>query len=213
MQKDIFVLVGVVILVVGGIFFFTRNSPENNMTTGETLPINNLNNSEKIMSATLHTSKGDIKIEFFEAQTPKTVANFLKLAKEGFYNGTKFHRVIKGFMIQGGDPLSKDDIKIDLWGTGGPGYTVPAEIKLKNTIGTVATARLGDNINPKKDSSGSQFFINTVDNPFLDNNYTVFGKIVSGMDVVTKIENAPTLLPGTADRPASAVVIESISLE
>jgi len=141
------------------------------------------------------------------------VANFLKLAKEGFYNGTKFHRVIKGFMIQGGDPLSKDDIKIDLWGTGGPGYTVPAEIKLKNTIGTVATARLGDNINPKKDSSGSQFFINTVDNPFLDNNYTVFGKIVSGMDVVTKIENAPTLLPGTADRPAGAVVIESISLE
>ena len=179
----------------------------------EVKPINNidsLNTEKKIMNATLHTNKGDIIIEFFESQTPKTVANFTKLAKEGFYDGTKFHRVIKGFMIQGGDPLSKDDSKMDLWGSGGPGYIVPAEIGVKNTRGTIATARLGDQVNPKKDSSGSQFFINTVDNAFLDGNYTVFGKVVTGMDVVTKIENTPT---NAGDRPLTPAVIEKISLK
>src|SRR4051812_7646288 len=80
-------------------------------------------NQQKYMNATLHTNKGDIKIEFYNAETPKTVENFVKLAQSGFYNDVKFHRVIKGFMIQGGDPLSKDDSQMARWGTGGPGYT------------------------------------------------------------------------------------------
>ena len=165
---------------------------------------------KKVMQATLHTTEGDITIEFFEKDAPKTVANFLKLAGEGYYDGVKFHRVIADFMIQTGDPNSKDDSKMALWGKGGPGYTVPAEIKLKNTAGTVATARLGDQFNPERASSGSQFFINAKDNPFLDGGYTVFGKVVAGMEVVAKIENTPT---GQYDKPVTPKVIKSITLK
>src|SRR3989344_9484228 len=99
-------IIGVLILIVLGIWFSVRGS-------GEKENIINENNEQKIMNATLHTNKGDITIEFFDKQAPNTVANFIKLAKENFYNGVKFHRVIKGFMIQGGDPLTKDDSKID----------------------------------------------------------------------------------------------------
>ncbi len=159
-------------------------------------------------TATLHTNKGDIQIEFFEATTPNTVANFTKLAKEGFYNGTKFHRVIKGFMIQGGDPLSKDDTKISSWGTGGPGYKFPDELGAgnpnnSNDVGTISMANSG------KDTNGSQFFINTAANNFLDPKHVVFGKVVSGMDIVSKIESIPT---SEGDRPTTPMVIESISL-
>ncbi|OGI95798.1 peptidylprolyl isomerase [Candidatus Nomurabacteria bacterium RIFCSPLOWO2_01_FULL_42_17] len=160
-------------------------------------------------TATLRTSMGDIVIEFFESQTPKTSANFIKLAKEGFYNGTKFHRVIKGFMIQGGDPLTKDDSKMALWGTGGPGYSFADELGSTNTqnrndVGTISMANSGPNTN------GSQFFINVAANNFLDTKHVVFGKVTSGMDVVTKIVNTPT---GEADRPITAVVIKSISFQ
>jgi len=157
------------------------------------------------MNATLHTNKGDITIEFFESDAPNTVANFVKLAQAGFYNGTKFHRVIKDFMIQGGDPLTADDEKEAYWGTGGPGYTFADEIhaKNRNQVGTIAMANAGPNTN------GSQFFINTKDNSFLDTKHTVFGTVVSGMDIVTAIENTAT---GAADRPLQSVVIESISL-
>lgn len=163
---------------------------------------------DKYSKAILHTSLGDIELEFSAEEAPKTVSNFLKLSEEKFYDGVTFHRVIKGFMIQGGDPNSKDDDPTND-GQGGPGYTVPAEIGLKNTKGTLATARLGDAMNPKKDSSGSQFFINTVDNAFLDGQYTVFGKVTSGMDIVEKIENIKT---GTSDRPMEDVVIKSVEL-
>ncbi len=164
---------------------------------------------KKMTSAILHTSKGDITIEFFEAQTPNTVANFIKLAKAGFYDGTKFHRVIEGFMIQGGDPLTKDDSKISLWGTGGPGYAFKDEIggtnsNNKNNKGTISMANAG------KDTNGSQFFINTADNNFLDGKHTVFGKVVAGMDVVTEIENTAT---GANDRPIAQIVIQSVSLK
>ena len=188
----------------------TTPTPDNNRGDfKEGTLINNLD-EKKVMQATLHTNMGDIEIEFFEQDAPKTVENFIKLAKEGFYDGVKFHRVIKDFMIQAGDPNSKDDTKMSLWGQGGPGYTVPAEIKIKHTKGTVATARLSDQVNPLKASSGSQFFINAKDNPFLDDNYTVFGKVVSGMEVVTKIENAAT---GANDIPLTAVVINNITLK
>ncbi|MBI3306146.1 peptidylprolyl isomerase [Candidatus Nomurabacteria bacterium] len=157
-------------------------------------------------SATLHTSMGDITIEFLGEQAPKTVANFTKLANEGFYDGVKFHRVIKGFMIQGGDPLTKDDSKMDYWGTGGPGYKFADEIGSgnKNDAGTISMANSGPNTN------GSQFFINVAANNFLDGKHTVFGKVTAGMDVVAKIENTST---NSADRPATPVVIESITLK
>ena len=157
------------------------------------------------MHATLHTSKGDIKIEFLDTQAPNTVANFVKLAQSGFYNGTKFHRVIKGFMIQGGDPLTKDDSLAARWGTGGPGYAFADEISAgnKNDAGTIAMANSGPNTN------GSQFFINVGSNNFLDDKHTVFGRVVGGMDVVQAIENTAT---GSGDRPVEPMIIESVEV-
>lgn len=166
----------------------------------------NNSNAKKYMNATLRTNQGDIKIEFFGADAPNTVANFTKLASEGFYNGTKFHRVIKDFMIQGGDPLTKDDTMQARWGTGGPGYQFADEIRENNhnVVGTISMANAGPNTN------GSQFFINVADNNFLDGKHTTFGKVVSGMDVVKKIEGTQTV-PG--DRPVAPMVIESITLD
>jgi peptidyl-prolyl cis-trans isomerase B (cyclophilin B) len=158
--------------------------------------------------AVIETKFGKIVIEFYDKDAPKTVANFKKLAKEGFYNGTTFHRVIPGFMIQGGDPLSKTDDR-SKHGTGGPGYTVEAEIKRDNKRGTVATARLGDQVNPKKESSGSQFFINVKDNDFLNGGYTVFGTVISGMDVVDKIVNVPR---DGRDNPNEKVEMTKVSI-
>jgi peptidyl-prolyl cis-trans isomerase B (cyclophilin B) len=142
--------------------------------------------------AVIETKFGKIVIEFYTKEAPKTVANFIKLAKDGFYNGTTFHRIIPGFMIQGGDPLSKEDAHGDRVGTGGPGYTVEAEIKMLHKRGTLATARQGDQVNPQKRSSGSQFFINVKDNGFLDDGgYTVFGNVIKGIDVADKIVAQP----------------------
>src|SRR3989344_2578120 len=168
-------------------------------------PITNTNNKEA-MQAILKTNKGDITIEFFGDLAPKTVANFTKLAAEGLYNGTKFHRVIKDFMIQGGDPFTKDDSKADMWGMGGPGYKFADEIHAqnRNAVGTIAMANAGPNTN------GSQFFINVADNNFLDGKHTVFGKVTAGMEVVQAIEAVQT---GSGDRPVQAVVINSISVQ
>jgi cyclophilin family peptidyl-prolyl cis-trans isomerase len=164
------------------------------------------NPNKKIMKATLHTTKGVIVIELYTNDAPNTVANFTKLAQTGFYTGTKFHRVIKGFMVQGGDPLSKDDSMMARWGTGGPGYQFNDEIHTnnRNAPGTISMANAGPNTN------GSQFFINTADNAFLDTKHTTFGKVVSGLEVVSAIENTPTA-PG--DRPLEPMVITSITLE
>ncbi len=164
------------------------------------------NKTKKYMHAVLHTNQGDIKIEFFDAAAPKTVANFTKLAAEGFYNGTKFHRVIKDFMIQGGDPLTKDDAMQSRWGTGGPGYQFEDEIRADNhnVVGTISMANSGPNTN------GSQFFINVNDNTYLDGKHTTFGKVTAGMDVVEKIESTQT---GQNDRPVTPVVVTSVTLE
>ncbi len=158
------------------------------------------------MKATLKTNKGDIVIDFFDKQTPNTVANFIKLAKSGFYDGVKFHRVIKGFMIQGGDPLTKEDSKMAMWGTGGPGYKFDDEITAgnSNATGTISMANAGRNTN------GSQFFINLNDNHFLNSKHTVFGQVISGMEIARAIETAPT---GAGDRPMEHVVINSVVVE
>ena len=157
------------------------------------------------MNATLHTSKGDIVIEFMEHDAPNTVANFVKLAQSGFYDGTKFHRVIADFMIQGGDPQTKDDSLSARWGMGGPGYTFEDEIHSnnRNEEGTISMANAGPNTN------GSQFFINAKNNSFLDTKHTVFGKVTSGLEVVHTIEHVAT---GPGDRPIEPVVIEKITI-
>ena len=153
---------------------------------------------------TIETPQGEIKLVLFE-DTPRHRENFLKLAKEGFYDGTTFHRVIDGFMIQGGDPNTKDDDPSND-GTGNPGYTIPAEInpKHKHVRGAVAAARMGDHMNPERASSGSQFYIveNHDGTPILDEAYTVFGQVVDGLDVVDKIAEVPK---GGRDRPMSDV--------
>ncbi len=178
----------------------------NGAQTGSQGTMPSTTSNEKYMKATLKTNQGDITIDFMETDAPKTVANFVKLAKTGFYNGTKFHRVIEGFMIQGGDPLSKEDAQASRWGTGGPGYQFADEIHAnnKNDIGTISMANAGPNTN------GSQFFINVANNNFLDPKHTVFGKVVAGMDVVKKIEMTQK---GAGDRPVSPMVIESVVLE
>lgn len=140
-----------------------------------------------IPAVVLETTQGTIVIQLDEAHAPKTSANFKKLVKQGFYDGTYFHRVIANFMIQGGDPNTKNALPGDD-GQGGPGYTIPAEIGLPHVRGAVATARLGDAANPTKASSGSQFFIDLANLRSLDQGgYTVFGQVISGMDVVDKI--------------------------
>jgi peptidyl-prolyl cis-trans isomerase B (cyclophilin B) len=136
--------------------------------------------------AIIETKFGKIELRFFPDVAPNHVNNFIELAKKGFYDGTTFHRVIPGFMIQGGDPNSKDPDK-SRHGMGGPGYTLKAEFNNKpHKRGTLSMARAA---NP--DSAGSQFFICVADSPFLDRQYTVFGEVISGMEVVDKIVNQP----------------------
>ena len=156
---------------------------------------------------TITTQQGEIKLVLFE-DTPQHRENFLKLAEEGFYSGTTFHRVIDGFMIQGGDPNTKDENPRND-GAGGPGYQVPAEIipAHKHVRGAVAAARQGDYANPTKASSGSQFYIveNHNGTPMLDEAYTVFGQVIDGLDVIDKIAEQPT---DGRDRPLTDVKVE-----
>jgi cyclophilin family peptidyl-prolyl cis-trans isomerase len=130
--------------------------------------------------ATIVTDKGTITMDLYADVAPKTVENFIKLAEEGFYDGLTFHRVVPNFVVQGGDP--------DGTGAGGPGYTIEAEISDKKHLeGTLATARQGDQVNPERRSSGSQFYICLGPQPHLDNQYTIFGQVTEGMDVVQQI--------------------------
>lgn len=137
--------------------------------------------------AIIKTKFGDIEIKFYPDVAPKHVENFVKLAKDGFYNGTIFHRVIPGFMIQGGDPNTKDSLKKESYGQGGPGYTVKAEFSdIPHKRGIVSMARASD-----PDTAGSQFFIVVEDSRFLDRKYTVFGEVTKGIGVADKIVNLP----------------------
>ncbi len=151
-------------------------------------------------TAIFHTSMGDITVELYRDASPKTVNNFLNLTQAGEYNGTKFHRVIKDFMIQGGDPLSKDDAKQAFWGTGGPDYRFEDEFNDKPLVrGSLAMANAGPNTN------GSQFFIVTApETAWLDGKHTNFGYVTAGMDVVDAIGLVQTA-PG--DRPLENVVV------
>jgi cyclophilin family peptidyl-prolyl cis-trans isomerase len=141
----------------------------------------------------IHTDFGDMKGILYN-ETPKHRDNFVKLAKSGFYDGLLFHRVINGFMIQGGDPQSKNAKVGQQLGGGDPGYTIPAEFNaaLKHKRGALAAARTGDNVNPSKASSGSQFYIVQPEKGthFLDMNYTVYGEVTDGFDVIDKISSS-----------------------
>ena len=186
--------------------FAARAAETNNPTPKETTDMKPTLVEEDII--TLTTDDGIIVIKLDSVNCPKHAENFKKLVKEGFYDGTTFHRVIPGFMIQGGDPKSKNADDRSSHGTGGPGYTLPAEIKNKHTLGAVAAARLGGSANPKKDSSGSQFYI-VVDEMQcrqLDGDYTVFGQVIEGMDVANKIVAKPR---DTRDNPKTPVTIQA----
>jgi len=202
MKTGITILIILAVLALAWFSFpKSGNGPENDSAVEK----NNMQNP----IITLKTNKGDIKIELFMDKAPITAGNFLKLAREGFYDGTKFHRVIAGFMIQGGDPNSKSDDTTS-YGRGGPGYTIEDEFVagLSNVRGTISMANSGPN------SGGSQFFINLVDNTNLDfdkdpltSQHPVFGKIIEGIEVVDAIAATPT---GPNNVPAEPVVIEEI---
>ncbi len=173
-------------------------TPESKVATRDTVKMNMI---------TLKTSKGDIVLTLNSERAPKTVENFITLSKAGFYNGTRFHRVIKDFMIQGGDPLSKDIKNISAWGTGGPDYKFADEFRPDDNMvaGDLAMANSGPNTN------GSQFFIVTAAaTPWLNGKHTIFGKVTSGMDVVRVIENAKT---GMGDRPIEDMMVNSVVVQ
>jgi peptidyl-prolyl cis-trans isomerase B (cyclophilin B) len=160
--------------------------------------------------AVIHTTEGDMVIQFWPDVAPNTVANFEKLAKQGFYNGTCFHRIMKGFMIQGGDPLTKDPSKEAFWGTGGPGYQVKAEFNSHPHVrGVISMARSQD-----PDSAGSQFFICLGDASFLNGKYTAFGKLIKGDDVLGKIGDAPVTMSasGEPSKPLKRIDIKGIDI-
>jgi peptidyl-prolyl cis-trans isomerase B (cyclophilin B) len=160
--------------------------------------------------AIIKTAHGEMTIEFWPDVAPKTVENFKKLARENFYDGTAFHRIVKGFMIQGGDPLTKDSNQESRWGTGGPGHRVKAEFNDRSHVrGVISMARSQD-----PDSAGSQFFICLADAKFLDGKYTAFGKLTNGDDVLEAIGNTPTAVGGGGEksRPTSRVGVESIRI-
>jgi cyclophilin family peptidyl-prolyl cis-trans isomerase len=156
------------------------------------------------------TSLGTMKLKLY-SKTPKHRDNFVKLVEEKYYDGMRFHRVIEGFMIQGGDPYSRDTAQIDLWGQGGPGYTVPAEFvnEYWHKKGAIAAARKGDMANPRKASSGSQFYIVHDENNclHLDGQYTIFGEVTEGLDVIDRIAAVAT---DRYDRPYEDVMIVSV---
>lgn len=229
--RHIIITIGISILIIvgiGGWIEYKNQNTENALLTNEEtlegpLTAEELETANPDISntmnriATFNTNKGIIKIELFEDQMPITTGNFIKLAEEGFYDGTKFHRVIKDFMIQGGDPNTKGD-DTAIYGQGGPGYTIQDEFVegelLTNVRGTIAMANTG-----QPNSGGSQFFINTADNKPLDwndtiapqSNHPVFGRVIEGMDVVDTIENVKTAGSPT-DRPLEPVIIESITI-
>ncbi len=192
-NKSTFYLLALIVIILAGGYLFVFNKGEKNMEQSNIIAI-------------MKTNFGDIKLELFSDGAPNTVDNFIKLSKSGFYDEVKFHRVIKGFMIQSGDPNSKDDD----WsndGMGGPGYSFADEINSNKIIkGAFAMANSGPNTN------GSQFFIVTADAAeWLDGKHTVFGKVIEGMDVVMNIDNVKTD-KARGDHPIEDVIIESIEI-
>ncbi|MDP3996713.1 MAG: peptidylprolyl isomerase [bacterium] len=229
MNKNAIILVLILVAalaVIWGASYFFRTSEKNDSH----LPTGGIRASKLYSGATLKTNKGDITIEFLSRNAPKTVSNFIKLAESGFYDGVKFHRVDPGFMIQGGDPLTKDESKKDRWGTGDPGYkfndeinwqslgipvndqallrggysSVPGIESVRLTRGIMAMANSGPNTN------GSQFFIITAsETPWLNGKHTGFARVTNGMEVVDAISKVGR---DVREAPIEPVVIEKVTL-
>ena len=167
-----------------------------------------LNSSNEV--AVIKTSEGDMVVQFWTDAAPDTIENFKKLTRQGFYDGTIFHRIVKEFMIQGGDPNSKDPAKENNYGQGGPGYNIKAEFNdHSHDRGVISMARSSD-----PDSAGSQFFICLAPVHRLDHRYTTFGKLIKGQDVLEKIGDIPVTKNsmGEPSKPSKRVVIESIKI-
>ena len=176
-----------------------------NVISQENKPVNTSNEV-----AVIKTNEGEMVVQFWTDAAPNTIENFKKLARAGFYDGTIFHRIVKGFMIQGGDPNSKDPAKEESYGQGGPGYKIKAEFNHhSHNRGVTSMAR-----GPDPDSAGSQFFICLAPVPRLDGQYTTFGKLIKGEDVLAKIGNTPVTKNnmGEMSKPSKRVVIESIRI-
>jgi peptidyl-prolyl cis-trans isomerase B (cyclophilin B) len=213
------ILFVVAMLINGGYDYQTRDSRTASKTSTESpqtspaskwvssSPQASSHSTERVTRevAIINTSKGKMVIEFWPELAPNTVANFKRLAKEGFYDGTCFHRVIKGFMIQGGDPNTKDEGKKNQWGMGGPGYFIKAEFNNRSHVrGVISMARADD-----PDSASSQFFICHGNPTFLDGKYTGFGKLISGDEVLDAIAEVETEVP---NRPIHRVNVYSIQI-
>jgi peptidylprolyl isomerase len=224
--RSIIILLAVCAALIGVISYWLGPDPlpkEAELTSADQLPapltadklaaynVEKTNASNPTTS--IKTNYGTIELELFTDTMPITTANFIKLAKEGFYNGTKFHRVIDGFMIQGGDPISKTEEALR-YGNGGPGYTITDEFVagkfLTNVRGTIAMANTG-----QPNSGGSQFFINLVDNTGLDydkpptqSSHPVFGRVLNGMEVVDEIGKVKV----NSEVPVKPVLVESVSV-
>lgn len=226
----ILTLIVVIVIIVAGYFYFKTKkaiAPNSNQSQDSQTKVDNMQPKsdnqtpnvgtstapEKVV-ATIETNMGTFQVTLDVKSAPKTVANFIKLANDGYCNNTKFHRILKDFVIQGCDPNSKTGDP-STWGMGGPGYTVPAEIGLKANIGAIGMA----STQAKGPSSGSQFFIVTTESPnvhqSLDGNYTFFGYVTSGMDVVSKIAAVPVQpnLQGEPSMPNSPVIINKITIK
>lgn len=223
--RTILLLLALCGLLVAGMAYWLGGSTAPTEITGEEIeipkpiaaterpPYEPMNTNSNNPVAVITTNYGVIELELFDDAMPITAGNFMKLAREGFYDGTQFHRVIDGFMVQGGDPNTKTDNTLS-YGTGGPGYTIPDEHiagdKLSNVRGTIAMANSGP------ESGGSQFFINLVDNTNLDydkqplsSKHPVFGQVIAGMDIVDTIGGAET---GPTDIPVEPVVVETVTI-
>ena len=160
--------------------------------------------------AVIKTTAGEMVIELLADAAPQTVENFKKLARQGFYDGTAFHRIVKGFMIQGGDPLTKDATMASRWGTGGPGDQIKAEFNEQSHVrGVVSMAR-----SQHPDSAGSQFFICLGDAKFLDRQYTAFGRLLKGDDVLGQIGDTPVTPSngGEMSKPTARIGVESVTI-
>jgi len=219
MNKNLMIALSAVI-VIGALMFFNKDNTNNlsqNIMQEDKKAEENIVNDDVVVSDTktvsennivkvkFNTSEGEITLEMYPEKAPKTVSNFVELAKQGFFDGTKFHRVINDFMIQGGDPLSKEESQRPYWGTGGPGYSFEDEQNdLALVSGVIAMANSGPNTN------GSQFFIITAEaTPWLQGKHTGFGKVVSGLDIVEIIEKTKV---GPTDQPLEDIEINSVEI-
>ena len=197
-------------LVIGLAIGMVAGCGKENKTNTETPKQEDTKVKNSAEVAVIKTTMGEMVVEFWPEVAPKTVENFKTLAKKGFYDGTAFHRIIKGFMIQGGDPLTKDPDKKALYGTGDPGYKIKAEFNSrKHQLGVLSMARSSD-----PDSAGSQFFICLGAPSFLDGQYTTFGRVIKGEDVLVKIGDTPVADEGRGEPsvPQKRVGVVSIKI-